>query len=62
MHRILTDRAYRDKIAEHNFRVGRREFGYDTLRKGLSGLLEDYSDEIRASRRRLAKSLTSYFV
>ncbi len=62
MHKILTDRVYRDKIAEHNFKVGKKEFGYDTLRKGLSGLLEDYSDEIRASRRRLAKSLASYFV
>jgi len=62
MHRILTDRPYRDKIAEHNFKVGRKEFGFDTLRKGLSGLIDDYSDEIRASRRRLAKSLTSYFV
>ncbi len=62
MHRILTDRPYRDKIAEHNFKVGRKEFGFDTLKKGLSGLIEDYSDEIRASRRRLSKSLTSYFV
>ena len=62
MHKILTDRVYRDKIIEHNFKVGRKEFGFDTLRKGLSGLIEDYSDEIRASRRRLSKSLTSYFV
>jgi glycosyltransferase involved in cell wall biosynthesis len=62
MHKILMDRKYRDQMAEHNFLVGRKEFGFDALREGLSGLMEDYSDEIRASRRRLAKSLTSYFV
>ena len=62
MHRVLSDRAYRDKMAAHNFKTGRKEFGFDTLRRGLSGLLDEYSDEIRASRRRLSKSLTSYFV
>jgi len=62
MHRILTDRAYRDEIAEHNFRVGAREFGFSALRSCLSDLMVEYADEIRASRRRLAKSLTSYFV
>ncbi len=62
MRKILLDRKYRDQMAEHNFVVGRKEFGFDALREGLSGLMEDYSDEIRASRRRLAKSLTSYFV
>jgi glycosyltransferase involved in cell wall biosynthesis len=62
MHRVLSDRTYRDKMAAHNFKTGRKEFGFDTLRRGLSGLLDEYSDEIRASRRRLSKSLTSYFV
>lgn len=62
MRKILTDRKYRDEIAEHNFVIGRKEFGFETLTRGLLGLLDDYSDEIRASRRRLAKSLASYFV
>lgn len=62
MHKILMNREYRDEIAEHNFVVGKKEFGFEALRNGLSGLVSDYSDEIRASRRRLAKSLTSYFV
>ena len=62
MRRILTDRDYRDAVAEHNFVVGAAEFGFDRLRRSLGGLLEDYADEIRASRRRLTKSLTSYFV
>ncbi len=62
MHRILTDRQYRDEIAEHNFAIGMKEFGFSTLRRDLFALLEDYSDEIRASRRRLAKSMASYFV
>lgn len=62
MHKILTNRDYRDEIADHNFSVGKNEFGFDTLRAGLSCLISEYADEIRASRRRLAKSLTSYFV
>ena len=62
MQKILTDREYRNKVANHNFKAAKREFGFDTLNKCLSGLIEDYSDEIRASRRRLSKSLDSYFV
>ena len=62
MRKILTDRKYRDAIAEHNFLVGAAEFGFDRLNRGLGSLLDDYADEIRASRKRLAKSLTSYFV
>lgn len=62
MRKILTDKEYRDAIAEHNFIVGASEFGFDTLRRGLSGLFTEYADEIRASRKRLAKSMTSYFV
>ena len=62
MRRILSDREYRSSIVEHNFRVGKAEFGFAALEEGLLGLLDDYADEIRASRRRLAKSLTSYFV
>jgi glycosyltransferase involved in cell wall biosynthesis len=62
MCRILTDREYRREIAESNFIIGKKEFGFDSLRKGLGELFEDYSDEIRASRRRLEKSLVSYSV
>jgi glycosyltransferase involved in cell wall biosynthesis len=62
MRKILTDPEYREEIVEHNFTVGMREFGFETLRKQLHELIEGYSDEIRASRRRLEKSSASWYV
>jgi glycosyltransferase involved in cell wall biosynthesis len=62
MHQILTDKSLRKDIVENNFIIGKNEFGFDKLRSGISELIADYADEIRASRRRLVKSLTSYFV
>jgi hypothetical protein len=38
------------------------EFGYGVLKAGLTELLDDYSDEIKASRKRLEKSLHPYSV
>lgn len=60
--RVLTDRPYRDEIAAHNFETGQREFGFAALEAGLHSLMEDYADEIKASRRRLLKSLETYSV
>ena len=62
MRRIMTDPSYRKAIVDHNFRVGKNDFGFEVLKNGLEAIIEDYTDEIKASRRRLAKSLTSYFV
>lgn len=60
--RIITEPDYRREIVEHNFLAGREEFGLHVLEAALRGLMEDYADEIKASRRRLSKSLASYHV
>ena len=62
IYEVLTDAALRREIVDHNFEVGRREFGLARLEARLRNLLEDYGDEIRASRRRLAKASTRYSV
>ena len=51
-----------NKIIEKNFNIAKREFGFDTLNLKLKNLLSDYSDEIRASRKRVARSKVSYSV
>lgn len=45
-----------------NFEVGSREFGFNALSRKLETLLGSYTDEIKASRRRLEKSKTNYAV
>lgn len=62
MRHYLTDSKYKEEVVEYNFQVGKREFGFAVLRSGLEALISDYTDEIKASRRRLVKSMTSYFV
>ena len=59
---ILFDFEKRLEMTENNFNVGMQEFGYSMLSGKLNNLLEFYSDEIRASRRRLQKSKKSYAV
>ena len=59
---ILTNRELRNEIREHNFAVGRQEFGLSRLAAKLETLLSDYGDEIRASRKRLSKAMTRYSV
>ncbi len=62
IHDVLFNPDVRMDMVEHNFEIGKREFGYSTLSKKLNQVLESYSDEIRASRRRLEKSKTNYAV
>lgn len=59
---ILTDSESQIKMTDNNFKVGMQEFGFKMLTAKLDELLESYSDEIRASRRRLQKSKKSYAV
>lgn len=59
---VLFNKELRLKMVETNFRIGREEFGFETLNKKLENLLSSYGDEIRASRRRLEKSKTNYAV
>lgn len=62
MYTMLTDAAYRDRVVAHNFETGRREFGLNTLRTKLQRVFEEYGDEIRASRKRIAKLKARYSV
>ncbi|MCK5197657.1 MAG: glycosyltransferase family 4 protein, partial [Spirochaetales bacterium] len=62
IHLILNDSEKINQMVSGNFEIGKREFGFDILSVKLTGLLESYSDEIRASRRRLRKSKKSYAV
>lgn len=56
IHEILFDHQKRDKMVEQNFLIGKEEFGFKTLERKLDEIFESYSDEIKASRRRLQKS------
>jgi mannosylglucosylglycerate synthase len=62
IHEVLTDHTLRHEITDHNFAVASREFGLSRLESKLRGLFDDYGDEIRASRKRLAKAMTRYSV
>lgn len=62
IHLILNDSEKMQQMVSGNFEIGKKEFGFDLLSARLNGLLESYSDEIRASRRRLQKSRKSYAV
>lgn len=59
---VIHDAALRSEIVEHNFEVGLREFGLARLSAHLESLLDDYGDEIRASRKRLEKARARYSV
>ena len=62
VHEALFDTDTRSEMIETNFEIGKKEFGYTTLRNKLNEVLESYGDEIKASRRRLKKSKTNYAV
>ena len=53
---ILTDEQKRQEMTEKNFLLGKSEFGFETLERKLNNMLESYEYEIKASRKRLAKS------
>lgn len=62
IHRALTDQDYRNELIEENYRIAAREFGYEKLENKLRLVMERYQDEIRASRKRIEKSLHNYYV
>ncbi|HUX21221.1 MAG TPA: glycosyltransferase family 4 protein [Spirochaetia bacterium] len=62
MYRVITNREVRATMVEKNFRIGKREFGFKTLRSKLDFVLNDYGDEIRASRKRIEKGKLPYSV
>lgn len=62
MEQALEDKEYRQKLIDDNFRIAAREFSYATLDEKLSLVMDRYQDEIRASRKRVEKSLHNYYV
>ena len=62
IHLILNDPKKRVAMTDLNFQIGMKEFGFEMLSEKLNGLLDSYTDEIRASRRRLQKSKKNYAV
>ncbi len=61
-YRLITNAGQRESVVEKNFRIGKREFGFKTLRNRIEFVLGDYGDEIRASRRRIEKGKLPYSV
>jgi glycosyltransferase involved in cell wall biosynthesis len=59
---IITNPDLRNEIVDHNYRVAQREFSILTLKERLQTVLSEYGDEIRASRKRIAKSRVRYSV
>ena len=59
---VLNHPEEKKEIVEANFKTAAREFGIETLRTCLGNTLADYSDEIRASRKRIRKSGAFYSV
>jgi mannosylglucosylglycerate synthase len=62
MHRALTDKEFRQNMVDTSFIVAHEHFGYEKLREKLNYFMESYSDEIRASRKRLHKSKKDFYV
>ncbi|MBN2536054.1 MAG: glycosyltransferase family 4 protein [Spirochaetales bacterium] len=59
---ILTHDNVRNEIVDTNYNVAKNEFGFNTLKFKLKTLINNYSDEIRASRKRIMKSKIYYSV
>jgi glycosyltransferase involved in cell wall biosynthesis len=62
MYDLLNDRKKREEITTVNFEIAKKEYSFDTLRSKLLRLFTDYTDEIKASRKRLKKSKMLYSV
>ncbi len=59
---VLNNKEKRKKMVEKNFTIAKRYFGYDTLKRCLLQLFEDYSYEILASRKKIKKSREEFSV
>lgn len=62
IHSVLTDSVERKMRVDLSFKSAARDFGMNLLERELAELIDSYSDEIRAGRRRLQKSRQSYYV
>ena len=55
IHQILFKPGVREIMTENSFQAMKASFGMDELKRRLEAIMESYGDEIRASRKRLAK-------
>ncbi|RKX79926.1 MAG: glycosyl transferase family 1 [Spirochaetes bacterium] len=62
MYYIITHHREKERIVNRNFRIAKKEFGIKTLRDKIAYVLKDYSEEIKASRKRIKKSKRLYSV
>ncbi|MDA3955456.1 glycosyltransferase family 4 protein [Oceanispirochaeta sp.] len=62
IYEVLTHKNIRTLRVNLSFKAASDEFSMDILKSRLSEILENYADEIRASRRRVLKSQQSYYV
>jgi len=60
MHRLLTDPDEYAARVEHNFQLGKKEFGLEVLKERIRYVFDEYGDEIRASRKRIERSTWQY--
>ncbi|OQY33469.1 MAG: glycosyl transferase family 1 [Spirochaetaceae bacterium 4572_59] len=55
IHQILFEPGVREIMTENSFQAMKASFGMDELKKRLAYIIDNYQDEIRASRKRLTK-------
>ena len=62
MNRVLNDKILSKEMTDNNFKIASREFSFRILKDKLNAILEEYGDEIKASRKRLQKGKKDYYV
>jgi len=62
IHHVLNDKTLSREITDHNYDIASIEFSFKILKNKLNLILEEYGDEIKASRKRLQKSKKDYYV
>ena len=62
MDKVIKDSRFREELVENNFSAAKKEFSMDTLTRKLDELITQYSDEIKASRKRIGKTKVQYSV
>ena len=62
IYEVLHNPEMRKDMVEHNFKIAKQHFGFDTLKDCLLKLFDDYSYEILASRKKIKKSREEFSV
>ncbi len=62
IHQILFKPGLREEMTENSFKAMKAAFSMDVLRQQLSGIMDSYGDEIKASAKRLHKKVKHFAV